>query len=51
MREFFFFANYDFDSDDNGFLEQFKNNIDAIETISETIVEEFASLVDLRPKS
>ena len=45
------YANYDFDSDDDGFLEQFKNNIDAIQTISKTIVEEFASLVDLRPKS
>lgn len=45
------YANYDFDSDDDGFLEQFKTNIDAIQTISETIVEEFASLVDLHPKS
>ena len=44
------YANYDFDSDDNGFLEQFKTNIDAIQTISEAVVKEFAKPIDLRPK-
>lgn len=45
------YSNYDFTSDDDGFLEQFKTNIDAIQTISEAVVKEFAKLIDLRPKS
>lgn len=46
----FLYANYDFESDETVFLNQFKVNIDTIKEFCKEIITEFSEVIDLRPK-
>ncbi len=44
------YTNYDFEADEEAFLEQLALNVKAMEEICKTFVEHFSPLIDLKPK-
>lgn len=44
------YFNYDFMADENAFLRQLRENIDAIEELCQFVVKEFSAMIDLSPK-